>query len=311
MSEQSSGSTSPEGRGSPELNRRQRAPQELRLDKVQIGVTASGQADQVHEYGRLLNLNYFGELGNNELDRRRQELDIQDDELLRRAENVSVIYRYLEFQNRRDYDGIIDLHYNPYINKTFFGRWPISPEAHVRSLRGYFKLFPDATTEANKIIAAEGNIVTVRTTARGTQERELPGSMVGSSGKQIAVSLIHAIEVIDGRIASCETTNPFENQWTAGYVNSSFPGLGSDVSDIRARQGVDADYEILLERLYRSSRERGGAEENTLRLIERLVEVGPNQCQALVTESMRRCAKTAAPNSIYCEYHQEHGYGID
>jgi predicted ester cyclase len=287
----------------PDTLRRQGDPKQLRLDKPRTGVMPTREADRVHEYGRLLNLNHFGDLDDEELERRRQELGVETDDQLQKAENVSVVYRYLELQNRRDYDGIIELHHNPYVNKTFFGRHPIDPRAHVRTLEGYFKLFPDATTEANKIIAAEGNTVVVRTTARGTQAREIPGSMIGSPGKQIAVTLIHAIEVDDGRIAGCETTSPFENQWESDIVNSSFPGLGGDISDPRARQGIDADDELWVERLAEAPGVPLSDTERQLRFPElaqlrKQLDVGRNQCQALVERTMRRCTKQAASDSI-------------
>ena len=283
---------------------REMDPRTLRINKPRVGPTPLSEDECVHEYGRLINLHYFEQIGDSELQGRRAELGIDTSEKLRKAENVSVIYRYLELQNRRDYEGIEKLHTDPYINKTYFGHHPISPKAHTRTLRGYFKVYPDATTEANKIIAAEGNTVVVRTTARGTQERELPGSLLGGPTTQIAVTLIHAIEVQEGRIAACESTNPFENQWTADIVNSSFPGLGQDVSDARARQGIDTDYELLLIRLVEATRS-GNME------IERLLDSGPNQCQCLIPPIMRRCAKLAESKSLYCTYHQEHGWGID
>ncbi len=247
-----------------------------------------------------------------------------------RDEKAAVILKYLELQNRRDYRGIEAIHHNPYVNKTFFGRHAINPKAHTRSLRGYFKVFPDATTESNQILAVEGDIVVVRTTARGTQDRAFKGdSIVGGPGKQIAVSLVHAIEVVDGKIASCEATNPFENQWTSEIVNVQ--NLGPDnfghqnVLTARARQGIDSSYEILLERLVDLSK-KGKLSKKELQQISAQLDAGPNQCQALVEPSMRRCAKQrtkAQKNrvkivdvargsmSLYCDYHQFHGYGID
>jgi hypothetical protein len=228
---------------------RETDPLNPRLLKPLTGVPNTPDENRVYEYGRLMAMNTFRQMARADLDRAKEELGIATDEQERIAGNVSVIYQYLEYQNRRDFDGIVKIHHNPYLNKTYFGRWPISPEAHVRGLKGFFGITPDATTEANKIIVATETKVVVRTTARGTQAKSFPGSMLGTGGKQWAVALIHAIEVVDGRIASCEGTSPFENQWDEPYVNSNFPGLGGDVSEVRARQGVNADYEYLAEQL--------------------------------------------------------------
>jgi hypothetical protein len=301
---------------------RELEPTAPRLFKPLTGVPTTPDENRVYEYGRLLALNFFGTVNKKDLADRKSELDIRTDEQERVAGNVSVIYKYLEFQNRRDFQGIVDIHHNPYLNKTYFGRWPISPEAHVRGLQGFFRITPDATTEANKIMAASGNTVVVRTTARGTQVESFPGSMLGEGGKQWAVTLIHAIEVVDGMIASCEGTSPFENQWDEGFINSSFPGLGGDVSEVRARQGVNADYEYLAEQVIDDKTinrmHSGTAAELTsvqqpdvLALIQKLHEQAPNQCQSLIAPKMRRCAKGRVDDSLYCLYHQEHGYGID
>lgn len=283
----------------------------LKWLSVRTGVMPTEEQEGVHEYGRLLNLHYFGEIDDDELKRAKKRFGIERPEQEERAEKVAVVYRYLELQNRRDYKGIEELHHDPYINKTYFGRHPISPKAHTRTLRGYFKLFPDATTEGTKILAAEGNTVIVRTTARGTQVGEIPGSLIGQAGKQVAVTLIHAIEVIDGMIAACESTSPFVNQWEQEIVTGSFPGTLQDVSDGRARQGIDTKYELMLERLARSAEEGGLFSEEDLADVRKVLELGPNQCQALMEQDMHRCSQQAAAAALYCDHHQEHGYGID
>lgn len=294
-----------------------------RLLKPITGVPNTPDEDRVFEYGRLLAMNTLGAVNDAQLNQARRQLGIGTREQERIARNVSVCYQYLEYQNRRDFDGIIKIHHNPYLNKTYYGRWPIDPAAHVRGLKGFFAITPDATTEANKIIAASGNKVVVRTTARGTQVKSFPNSMLGSGGKQWAVALIHAIDVVDGMIASCEGTSPFENQWEEPFINSNFPGLGGDVSEVRARQGVSADFEYLAEQVIEdrtSQRLYAGADpdappavgrEDVLDLVRRLYEQGPRQCQCLIEPRMRRCAKVRVGDSLYCLYHQEHGYGID
>jgi len=300
-------------------------PERPRLLRPLTGVPSLPDQYRVYEYGRQIAVNFFrgGAEVQDNLDRARQELGIETEEQERIARNVSVIYKYLEFQNRRDFDGIMSIHHNPYINKTYFGRWPISPEAHVRGLKGWFSIVPDATTEANKIISASGNTVVVRTTARGTQVKGFPQSMLGVAGKQWAVALIHAVEVVDDQVGSCESTSPFENQWEEQIINSNFPGLGGDVSEVRARQGVNADYEYLAEQLIGDETIRRmhagsdpaapavASQDDLLDMIRRLHEQAPNQCQCLIPPKMRRCSKMRVGDSLYCLYHQEHGYGID
>lgn len=314
---------------------RELGPTHSRLFQSLTGVPNTPDEINVYEYGRRIAIDFFAggdatpprlwpgaASAPDDLDRAKQELGIETEEQERIATNVSVVYKYLEYQNRRDFDGIIDIHHNPYLNKTYFGRWPISPEAHTRGLKGFFGITPDATTEANKIIVAAGNKVVVRTTARGTQVKSFPNSMLGSGGKQWAVTLIHAVEVVDGRIASCEGTSPFENQWDESFINSNFPGLGGDVSEVRARQGVNADYEYLAEQVIGdqtirhmhagSDPDAGKAyEKDVLAMIQGLHEQAPNQCQSLIAPRMRRCAKLRVGDSLYCLHHQEHGYGID
>ncbi|MEX2627012.1 MAG: nuclear transport factor 2 family protein [Ilumatobacteraceae bacterium] len=304
-----------------DVNFRELQSREPRTWQPLTGVPNTPDEHRVYEYGRLIAREFFGE--RIDLDAIRRQLEIRDEEEERVAKNVSIIYRYLEYQNRRDYDGILEIHHSPYINKTYYGRWPIDPRAHVRGLKGWFTIVPDATTEANKIILAGENKVIVRTTARGTQVRSFPNSMLGQGGKQWAVALIHSIEVVDGAIASCESTSPFENQWEEQIINSNFPGLGGDVSEVRARQGVNADFEYLAGRVVGDDTIRAlhagsdpafekAMDVDALGLIEQLSRQAPNQCQTLIPPRMRRCAKLSTPDeSLYCHHHTEHGYGID
>lgn len=302
-----------------DVNFRQLSPGEARTWQPLTGVPNIPDEQRVYEFGRLMAREFFGE--RIDLDAIRRRLDIRDEEE-RIAENVSIIYRYLEYQNRRDYEGILKIHHNPYINKTYYGRWPIDPAAHVRGLKGWFTIVRDATTEANKIILAAQNKVVVRTTARGTQVRSFPDSMLGQRGKQWAVTLIHSIEIENRAIASCESTSPFENQWEEQIINSNYPGLGGDVSEVRARQGVNADFEYLAEQVIGDETIRKqhagsdpayyrGLDVDALGLIEQLSQQAPNQCQTLIPPRMRRCAKLRTGEALYCNHHQKHGYGID
>jgi hypothetical protein len=297
---------------------------QTRLFKPLTGVPSTPDENNVYEYGRLSAMQFFGAMSREALDQAKSDLGIDSEEKERIAANVMVIYQYLEYQNRRDFDGILRIHHNPYMNKTYFGRWPIDPEAHARGLRGWFQVTPDATTEANKIIVATDHTVVVRTTARGTLVRSFTNSMLGQSGKQYAVALIHSIDVINGAVASCESTSPFENQWEEQLINSNFPGLGGDISEVRARQGVTADFEYLAEqvigddtmlRMYPGSDRFAplarAEQTDVLAIIQKLHSQGPNQCQTLIPPKMRRCAKVRVGDALYCQHHQEHGYGID
>jgi hypothetical protein len=303
---------------------RELSPPKIRRFKPLTGIPATPDENGVYEFGRLITANFFGVLNKRDLDAAREELGIDTDEKERVANNVSIAYKYLEYQNRQDFDGIKSIHHNPYMNKTYFGRWPIDPEAHCRGLRGWFSIVPDASTEANKIVVAAGNKVVIRTTARGTQVGDFPNSMMGARGKQFAVALMHSIDIVDGRIASCEGISPFENQFDESFIASNFPGLGGDVSEVRARQGTDAGFEYLAAELvggdtalkmYSGTQPLAGADvpqDDILGLIKELHDQAPMQCQSLIAPEMRRCAKIRpSEDSLYCRYHQEHGYGID
>jgi len=62
----------------------------------------------------------------------------------RRQRNIDVFYKYIEYENARDYENMERLfHPTEFRSKTYFGNDPISPKAHTRMLRGLFRAFPD------------------------------------------------------------------------------------------------------------------------------------------------------------------------
>ena len=94
----------------------------------------------------------------------------------RRQENIAIFYRYIECENDRDYENMKKLfHATQFCSKTYFGNDPISPEAHVRMLKGLFRAFPDWFMVINEIIACDPGAVVGLITGRGTQHEEFFG----------------------------------------------------------------------------------------------------------------------------------------
>lgn len=253
------------------------------------------------QYQRLLDGYQAGLLSAEELARRRAELDVEAVWRRQREENVAVFYRYVELQNRRDYDALEQLFHEEYINHTYFGPHPISPKAHIRSLRGHFGAIPDGHLAVNEIIAVEGEWVIGRTTARGTQAATLLGRP--GTGRQTAVPLIHCIRVVDGRIKEYRSTNPFQVPFQEDII------APEDVQHARALQGVETAQSERWERLLDEANRARLVDDAELAQLRDQVAARQSQCQALLEENWRRCYKQARPGSLYCEYHEEHGYG--
>src|SRR5207248_2828537 len=116
-----------------------------------------------------------------------------------RLRNIAIFYRYIECENARDYENMKKLfHPSEFRSKTYFGNDPISPEAHVRMLKGLFRAFPDWFMVIFEIIAADERAVVGLITGRGTQHEEFFGRP--PADHQIAIPTLHAIKVEDGLI---------------------------------------------------------------------------------------------------------------
>ena len=220
----------------------------------------------------------------------------------RRQQNIDIFYKYIEYENARDYEGMAKLfHPTEFRSKTYFGNDPISPEAHNRMLRGLFRSFPDWFMVINEIISADNEAVVGLITGRGTQFEEFAGRP--PRDHQIAIPTLHSIKVRDGLIIEHRHINPFEDI----FANQIMAPLTEDIMAVRAQQGFDSSmaqraYEVAL---------AAGADEEKLSELRALIELKRRQCQVLLKGTLRRCAMIAPVGEIYCEHHQHHGYGID
>jgi predicted ester cyclase len=219
-----------------------------------------------------------------------------------RERNIAVFYKYIEYENARDYENMEKLfHPTEFRSKTYFGNDPISPKAHTRMLRGLFRAFPDWFMVINEIISADEEAVVGLITGRGTQHEEFWGRP--PADHQIAIPTLHAIKVRDGLIVEHRHINPFEDI----FANQIMAPLTEDIMAVRAQQGFDSS---MAERAYQTALAAGASEEK-LAELKALIEVKRRQCQVLLKGTLRRCAMIAPPGEIYCEHHQKHGYGID
>jgi predicted ester cyclase len=220
----------------------------------------------------------------------------------RRQLNIDIFYRYIEYENSRDYENMEKLfHPTEFRSKTYFGNDPISPKAHTRMLRGLFRAFPDWFMVINEIISADDLAVVGLITGRGTQHEEFAGRP--PRDHQIAIPTLHAIKVVDGLIVEHRHINPFEDI----FANQIMAPLTEDIMAVRAQQRFDS---TMAQRAFEAA-VAAGADEDKLAELKTLIELKRRQCQVLLKGTLRRCAMIAPPGELYCEHHQHHGYGID
>jgi len=214
---------------------------------------------------------------------------------------VQVIRRYIALENSRDYESIEQLfHPSEFVCHPWFGSQPIAPQAETRMLRGLFRAFPDWKMEINEIIYGDDDVCVGKITGRGTQVRSWMNRP--PSDKQIAIPLVHCINVRDGRIVRYTSTVPWRDPFSSDYVSSE------DVQSAEATQGREVSR---TERALQQAVEHGVVDRDALTQLDQELDVDRNQCQSLLESNMRRCTSHATPGSIYCEWHNEYGYGID
>jgi predicted ester cyclase len=219
-----------------------------------------------------------------------------------RAANIAVMYRYIELENARDYEEMEKIfHPTEFRSKTYFGNDPISPKAHTRMLKGLFRAFPDWFMVINEVISADEQSCVALITGRGTQFEEFFGRP--PRDHQIAIPTLHAIKVRDGLIIEHRHINPFEDI----FANQIMAPLTEDIMAVRAQQGFDS---TMAQRAYDAA-VASGVKDEDLAELKALIETKRRQCQVLLKGTLRRCAMIAPPGEIYCEHHQNHGYGID
>jgi predicted ester cyclase len=220
----------------------------------------------------------------------------------RRQQNIDIFYRYIEYENARDYAAMEKLfHPTEFRSKTYFGNDPISPKAHTRMLKGLFRAFPDWFMVINEIISADNEAVVGLITGRGTQYEEFAGRP--PRDHQIAIPTLHAIKVEAGLIIEHRHINPFEDI----FANQIMAPLTEDIMAVRAQQGFDSG---MAQRAYQAALAAGASEEK-LTELKALIDLKRRQCQVLLKGTLRRCSMIAPPGELYCDHHQHHGYGID
>jgi len=152
-----------------------------------------------------------------------------------REQNIAIMYKYIEYENARDYENMEKLfHPTEFRSKTYFGNDPISPQAHTRMLRGLFRSFPDWFMVINEIISADDESCVALITGRGTQYEEFAGRP--PRDHQIAIPTLHAIKVRNGLIVEHRHINPFEDI----FANQIMAPLTEDIMAVRAQQGFDS-----------------------------------------------------------------------
>jgi predicted ester cyclase len=220
----------------------------------------------------------------------------------RRQRNIDIFYKYIEYENARDYEKMEKLfHPTEFRSKTYFGNDPISPKAHTRMLKGLFRSFPDWFMVINEIISADNEAVVGLITGRGTQYEEFAGRP--PRDHQIAIPTLHSIKVQNDLIIEHRHINPFEDI----FANQIMAPLTEDIMAVRAQQGFDSS---MAQRAYEAA-VAAGADEGKLSELRALITLKRRQCQVLLKGTLRRCAMIAPIGEIYCEHHQKHGYGID
>jgi len=220
----------------------------------------------------------------------------------KRQENVAIFYRYIECENGRDYENMKKLfHQTQFCSKTYFGNDPISPEAHVRMLKGLFRAFPDWFMVINEIISSDERACVGLITGRGTQYEEFNNRP--AADHQIAIPTLHAIKVEDGVIVEHRHINPFEDI----FANQIMAPLTEDIMAVRAQQGFNS---TMPQQAYEEALAAGASPEK-LEKLQSLVKNKARQCQTLLKGTLRRCAMIAEPGELYCSHHIHHGYGVD
>jgi predicted ester cyclase len=220
----------------------------------------------------------------------------------KRVENVAIFYRYIECENARDYPYMKKLfHPTEFRSKTYFGNDPISPEAHVRMLKGLFRAFPDWFMVIYEIISSDERACVGLITGRGTQHEEFFGRP--PADHQIAIPTLHAIKCEQGVIVEHRHINPFEDIFKA----QAMAPLTEDVMAVRAQQGFDSS---MAQKAFDDAIAAGASEEK-LAYLHGLMKNKVRQCQTLLKGTLRRCAMIAEPGELYCAHHISHGYGVD
>ena len=219
----------------------------------------------------------------------------------KQREGMKVIVRFFEAFNNRDTDTMIELLAEEHIDHTFFGRAPVRPEAVARAIAGMIDTFPDWFETIDEIIPKDdGETFVVRQTGRGTQRKRYLHR--DPTGEQIASVLTTTLRIVDGKIVEYRSQYPFRLPWDE-TINAA-----DDLDEARAEQGGVTTPDIDAVRAFDDFAE-GRIDEAEVAARRTAVARDAPRCQALLSDSMRRCQNRALEGSLFCGIHQEPGEG--
>jgi len=215
-----------------------------------------------------------------------------------RDELVRFGQRFYDALNRRDYRTLQTMMDDQFLCPAFFGSTPVSPQAVTRCFSMIQTAFPDWTETLDRVIAVEGEWVTLQATGRGTHVRTYRGR--SATGQQIASPLLHSFRVVNGKMKEYRGVVPFDNPLDTA-ITAPF-----DVWSARAEQGgsiLTADQ--VQERQRMLDAFRAGALSPTELSAGLAATAEPARCQALLEQNHRRCKNAVEAGRIYCGIHAD------
>jgi predicted ester cyclase len=116
------------------------------------------------------------------------------------TDNKAVAEDLLDAFNARDFDRARGIFADDYVNHNPppFPGADAGRDGNLLAMRTLVEAFPDAQATTDHLLA-EGDLVVVHDTVRGTHEGDLMG--VSPTGKQVEVEFIHVFRIAGGRIA--------------------------------------------------------------------------------------------------------------
>jgi hypothetical protein len=217
-----------------------------------------------------------------------------------RGRMLDFMNRWFKAWNGRDYKTLQSMMDNQVLSPAFFGNEPVTPQAVTRCFAMIHSAAPDWNERLDRIIAIDGEWVTVHATGRGTFTKDYRGRRPTES--QIASPLLHSFRIVNGKLKEYHGINPHDAPLDTPI---SAP---DDVKAIRAEQGgkIETGAQIRERQRLLAAFSAGQVSEAALTAALNATASAP-RCQALTELDHRRCAKPAV-NGIYCEIHS---VGVD
>lgn len=122
--------------------------------------------------------------------------------------NVAFVERWYQSLNSGELGTLKSMIADEHIDHAFYGPDPVKPEVVINLFKSIVGAFPDWQETVEEIVANDGDTVVLRATGRGTQQREHYGRQ--PTGQPIAVTLLHHLRIVDGKLKEHWSTNPFE-----------------------------------------------------------------------------------------------------